>query len=221
MVYKTASFCSVVKGQKNRLSGVYISANSCKCSWFSGIISSIISFPGSSPLLITLNDVPLSPLTLPCCLFFRYVSSQRHTIQVDYISYMDEIAELVGVRPSISRLMLSDPRIGMSVLLGPCTPYQYRLRGPGKWAGARQAILQQWDRVAQPMQTRPCQEPEPRRFFLRPLVVMAAAVGVGAYILRDRLQSFLQDPARLLGPFKDYLPAQWAATYWWIWNQMK
>ncbi|XP_074525279.1 flavin-containing monooxygenase 5-like [Halichoeres trimaculatus] len=137
----------------------------------------------------------------------RYVSSQRHTIQVDYICYMDEIAELVGVRPSIPRLLLSDPRIGLSVLLGPCTPYQFRLRGPGKWAGARQAILHQWKRVAQPMQTRPCQDPEPCRSFLRPFVVLAAAVGVGAYMCRNWLQAVLQDPAQLLGPFKDYLPA--------------
>uniref|UniRef100_A0A667ZC43 Flavin-containing monooxygenase n=1 Tax=Myripristis murdjan TaxID=586833 RepID=A0A667ZC43_9TELE len=90
----------------------------------------------------------------------RYVTSQRHTIQVDYISYMDEIAELVGVKPSVPRLLLMDPRLGLSVMLGPCTPYQYRLRGPGKWAGARQAILTQWERVTQPMQTRPCDQPQ-------------------------------------------------------------
>ncbi|CAF90720.1 unnamed protein product, partial [Tetraodon nigroviridis] len=40
---------------------------------------------------------------------------------------------------------------------------KYRLRGPGKWPGARQAILTQWERVARPMQTRACDEPKPRR----------------------------------------------------------
>uniref|UniRef100_A0A8P4K628 Flavin-containing monooxygenase n=1 Tax=Dicentrarchus labrax TaxID=13489 RepID=A0A8P4K628_DICLA len=97
----------------------------------------------------------------------RYVTSQRHTIQVDYVSYMDEIAELVGVRPNISRLLLTDPRLGLKVMFGPCTPYQYRLRGPGKWAGAREAILTQWERVAQPMQTRPCDEPKCKRSFIK------------------------------------------------------
>ncbi|XP_012721901.2 LOW QUALITY PROTEIN: flavin-containing monooxygenase 5 [Fundulus heteroclitus] len=136
----------------------------------------------------------------------RYVSSQRHTIQVDYIDYMDEIADLVGVRPRISRLLLTDPRLGLKLLLGPCTPYQYRLKGPGKWAGARQAILTQWERVAQPMQTRPCNEPEPRRSLKWPLLLSATAVGLAAYCHRSSLPGFLQDPAALLDRMKSYLP---------------
>uniref|UniRef100_A0A8C2ZF81 Flavin-containing monooxygenase n=1 Tax=Cyclopterus lumpus TaxID=8103 RepID=A0A8C2ZF81_CYCLU len=112
-------------------------------------------------------------LLLPTTMAKRYVSSQRHTIQVDYISYMDEIAELVGVRPSLPRLLLTDPRLGLNLMFGPCTPYQYRLRGPGKWAGARQAIFTQWERVARPMQTRPCHDPKPERS-LKWLLVVAA-----------------------------------------------
>ncbi len=34
----------------------------------------------------------------------RYVESQRHTIQVDYINFMDELAGLVGCRPDIGKL---------------------------------------------------------------------------------------------------------------------
>ncbi|MEQ2197469.1 hypothetical protein XENOCAPTIV_029960, partial [Xenoophorus captivus] len=136
----------------------------------------------------------------------RYVSSQRHTIQVDYINYMDEIADLVGVRPRISRLLLTDPRLGLNLLLGPCTPYQYRLRGPGKWAGARQAIFTQWDRVAQPMQTRPCNEPEPLRSLKWPLLLSAAVAGLTAYYYKNSLLVFLQDPAALLDMMKSWLP---------------
>lgn len=140
--------------------------------------------------------------------FFRYVTSQRHTIQVDYISYMDELAELVGVRPKIPRLLLTDPRLGLKVMLGPCTPYQYRLRGPGKWAGARQAIFTQWERVAEPLQTRPCDEPKPKRSFMWPLILSAAAVGLAAYVNRNNLPAFLQDPTALLDKIKAHLPAQ-------------
>ena len=32
-----------------------------------------------------------------------YYTSQRHTIQVDYVTYMDEIAEKVGCAPQIGR----------------------------------------------------------------------------------------------------------------------
>ncbi|XP_041791033.1 flavin-containing monooxygenase 5-like [Chelmon rostratus] len=138
----------------------------------------------------------------------RYVASQRHTIQVNYVSYMDEIAQLVGVRPSFAKLLLTDPRLGLNVMLGPCTPYQYRLRGPGKWAGARQAILTQWERVAQPMHTRPCDEPWRKRSFLWPLILSAAAVGLALYLNKNNLPAFLQDPTALLDSIKVYLLAQ-------------
>ncbi|XP_004706910.1 flavin-containing monooxygenase 5-like [Echinops telfairi] len=83
----------------------------------------------------------------------QYVKTPRHTIQVDYIKYMDEIATLVGVKPNLLSLFLSDPKLAMEVFFGPCTPYQYRLRGPGKWDGARRAILTQRERIIKPMRT--------------------------------------------------------------------
>ncbi|XP_042339776.1 dimethylaniline monooxygenase [N-oxide-forming] 5 [Plectropomus leopardus] len=138
----------------------------------------------------------------------RYVTSQRHTIQVDYLSYMDELAEQVGVKPNFLKLMLTDPRVALSVIFGPSTPYQYRLRGPGKWAGARQAILTLWERVAEPMQTRPCDDPKPKRSFMWPVVLSAAAVGVAAYVNRSNLLAYMQDPSALLDKMKGYLPAQ-------------
>uniref|UniRef100_A0A8D0KSZ0 Flavin-containing monooxygenase n=1 Tax=Strix occidentalis caurina TaxID=311401 RepID=A0A8D0KSZ0_STROC len=83
-----------------------------------------------------------------------YVKSQRHTIQVDYIPYMDELACQVGVKPNLLTLFLTDPKLALEVTFGPCTPYQYRLQGPGKWAGAREAILTQQQRIIKPLQTR-------------------------------------------------------------------
>ncbi|XP_063796317.1 flavin-containing monooxygenase 5-like isoform X2 [Pseudophryne corroboree] len=84
----------------------------------------------------------------------RYVESQRHTVQVDYVAYMDELATLAGVKPNLVELFITDPRLGFQVLFGPCTPYQYRLTGPGKWVGAREAILTQWKRIIKPTKTR-------------------------------------------------------------------
>ncbi|XP_054240605.1 flavin-containing monooxygenase 5-like [Indicator indicator] len=91
----------------------------------------------------------------------RYVKSQRHTIQVDYIPYMDELACQVGVKPNLLTLFLTDPKLALEVAFGPCTPYQYRLQGPGKWAGAREAILTQKQRVIKPLQTRPMEDHPP------------------------------------------------------------
>ena len=106
----------------------------------------------------------------------RYVSSPRHTIQVDWIPFMDEVASQFGVKPNIRELssvlkiktfyvwmftadfpvkfLLTDPRLGLELFFGPCTPYQYRLQGPGQWKGARKAILTVQDRVAAPFKTR-------------------------------------------------------------------
>ncbi|XP_065265011.1 flavin-containing monooxygenase 5-like [Emys orbicularis] len=84
----------------------------------------------------------------------RYVKSQRHTIQVDYIPYMDELACLTGVKPSLLSLFLMDPKLAVEVFFGPCTPYQYRLRGPGKWDRARKAILTQGERIIKPLKTK-------------------------------------------------------------------
>lgn len=108
----------------------------------------------------------------------RYVCSQRHTIQVDYLEYMDELAELLGVKPNLSSLFLSDPKLAFNVYFGPCTPYQYRLSGPGKWVKARTAILTQWNRAMKPTRTRYV-EPSSRSLLLPVvigLVVLLAAV---------------------------------------------
>lgn len=74
--------------------------------------------------------------------------------KLDYVSYMDDIAACIGTKPSVPLLFLKDPRLAWEVFFGPCTPYQYRLMGPGKWNGARNAILTQWDRTLKPLKTR-------------------------------------------------------------------
>ncbi|XP_054837889.1 flavin-containing monooxygenase 5-like [Eublepharis macularius] len=84
----------------------------------------------------------------------RYVKSPRHTIQVDYIDYMDEVATEIGVKPNVWSLFRANPRLAWQILRGPCTPYQYRLQGPGKWTGAEKAILTQHDRIIKPLRTR-------------------------------------------------------------------
>ncbi|XP_043347119.1 flavin-containing monooxygenase 5-like isoform X2 [Dermochelys coriacea] len=84
----------------------------------------------------------------------RYVKSQRYTIQAYYIPYMDEVACLAGVKPKLLSLFLMDPKLAVEVFFGPCTSYQYRLRKPGKWDGAREAILTQRERIIKPLKTR-------------------------------------------------------------------
>lgn len=105
----------------------------------------------------------------------HYVKSQRHTIQVNYVDFMNELAILNGNCPNLVRLFFKDPRLAMNCFFGPCTPYQYRLQGPGRWRGARQYILTQWERTLYPLKTRPVKNP-PREsqalFFLFFLIIV-------------------------------------------------
>ncbi|XP_016122539.1 dimethylaniline monooxygenase [N-oxide-forming] 5-like [Sinocyclocheilus grahami] len=137
----------------------------------------------------------------------RYVAAQRHTIQVDYIPYMDELAKQVGVHPSILKLLLTDPRLALNVIFGPCTPYQFRLHGPRRWEGARQAILTQWDRVKEPLRTRCTPEPQSQRSSLSLIFSVSVAALLSAlYYSRASLHTLIADPSSLLDKIRAFVP---------------
>ncbi|NXX06947.1 FMO5 monooxygenase, partial [Larus smithsonianus] len=130
--------------------GAIMPVSELQCRWATRVFKGNGKDPAQASPLPPLLPCPVRQ-TLPA---HRYVKSQRHTIQVDYIPYMDELACQVGVKPNLLALFLTDPKLALEVAFGPCTPYQYRLRGPGKWSGAREAILTQRQRVVRPLQTR-------------------------------------------------------------------
>ncbi|NWQ77068.1 FMO4 monooxygenase, partial [Columbina picui] len=90
------------------------------------------------------------------CLFYVPLRNptERENLKINFMSYTDDIASCAGVKPSVLRLLLTDPRLALAIFFGPCTPYQYRLVGRGKWSGAREAILTQWQRTLKPLRTR-------------------------------------------------------------------
>jgi len=59
----------------------------------------------------------------------RYYESERHTIQVDWVPFMDELAKEVGVYPPIWKYLFTDFRLFINLLFGSSTSYQYRLTG--------------------------------------------------------------------------------------------
>ncbi|XP_005998575.1 flavin-containing monooxygenase 5-like isoform X1 [Latimeria chalumnae] len=115
--------------------------------WVTRVFKGLVKLPSTSSMLTNIAEKKKD-------MGKRYVSSQRHTVQVDYVEYMDEIAKLVGVKPNLLTLFLTDPKLTYHVFFGPCTPYQYRLTGPGKWEKAREAILTQMDRAIKPLKSR-------------------------------------------------------------------
>ncbi|XP_008059693.1 dimethylaniline monooxygenase [N-oxide-forming] 3 [Carlito syrichta] len=108
---------------------------------------------------------------------------KSETIQTDYIVYMDEIASFIGAKPNIPWLFLTDPKLAVEVFFGPCSPYQFRLVGPGKWPGARNAILTQWDRSLKPMKTRAAGSLQKPYLFLRWLKLLAVPILITAVFL--------------------------------------
>ncbi|XP_068921707.1 flavin-containing monooxygenase 1-like [Petaurus breviceps papuanus] len=80
-------------------------------------------------------------------------------LQTDCVIYLDELLSFINAKPSFLSLLPVDPLLAFKVFFGPLTSYQYRLTGPGKWDGARNAILTQWDRTIKPTKTRIVQEP--------------------------------------------------------------
>ncbi|XP_051662478.1 flavin-containing monooxygenase 1 [Manacus candei] len=75
-------------------------------------------------------------------------------LKTEWLVYLDMLASFIGAKPSVLGLLCRDPWLALTIFFGPCSPYQYRLRGPGHWEGARQAILTQWDRTLKPTRTR-------------------------------------------------------------------
>lgn len=101
--------------------------------------------------------------------------------------------------------MLTDPVLWTKVLFGPCTPYQYRLSGPGQWAGARQAILTQWDRVAQPFRTRTVPQPEADSSpltFSKLFLIGGSLLAAGLLLKSNTIPGGLQGAAQALDKCK-------------------
>lgn len=141
--------------------------------WITRVFKGLVKLPSESTMMAEILEKKEAMAK-------RYVCSSRHTIQVDYISYMDELAEQIGVKPNIKDLFLSDPHLAYEILFGPCTPYQYRVTGPGKWPGARTSILTQWDRIINVTKTRVLadSEKQPSLPVLQLLAVFVVLVGV-------------------------------------------
>ncbi|KAM5293536.1 flavin-containing monooxygenase 5-like isoform 1-T4 [Glossophaga mutica] len=115
--------------------------------WVTQVFKGLKALPSQSEMIIEITKAQEE-------IEKRYVESQRHTIQGDYIDTMEELADLMGAKPNLLYLAFTDPKLALQLLLGPCTPIQYRLQGPGKWNGARKAILATEDRIRKPLMTR-------------------------------------------------------------------
>ena len=70
-----------------------------------------------------------------------FYDSPRNSLAIDWISYMDDIADIIGVKPDLQKYLLSDTMLYIKLVFGTCLSYQYRLKGEHSWSGARDAIM--------------------------------------------------------------------------------
>lgn len=81
----------------------------------------------------------------------RYLPSGYTSVQIDVISYCDDIASKFGVKPNLIKYFFTDFPLFLKLVFGPSVPYQYRLEGPHKWEGAREAIMTCNERLCWPL----------------------------------------------------------------------
>ena len=99
------------------------------------------------------SKVFIGEKTLPCYSEMRDITDldwkkhlelhlprDRMSIYVDQLSYMDSIADEIGVKPDLWKLWKSNWELARIVTFGPVVSAQYRLFGDGKWEGAAAAI---------------------------------------------------------------------------------
>ncbi|NXC48052.1 FMO4 monooxygenase, partial [Penelope pileata] len=128
-----------------KLTGSVMVAAEIQSRWVTGVFAGVYKLPSTSKMMADISKKQLlEKRNLP----------EKQNLKINFISYTNEIASCAGVKPSVLRLLLTDPRLALAVFFGPCTSYQYRLVGRGQWSGARAAILTQWQRVLKPLRTR-------------------------------------------------------------------
>lgn len=103
----------------------------------------------------------------------RYYPGSKHTMQVDWVPFMDEIASQFGAKPNLWKYFFTDPVLWASLVFGPCVPYHFRLNGPGAWNGARDTILTVKDRTVNALSTRPSKIKDSNSFSRKVTAIIA------------------------------------------------
>lgn len=93
--------------------------------------------------------------------FYRkaFYESPRHSLEIYYIPYLEEIASTLGCMPNLWKIALTDPQLWYHLVFGLYTVYQFRLEGEHRWHGARDAILHTNDRIEAALKLKYAKDP--------------------------------------------------------------
>lgn len=84
----------------------------------------------------------------------RFVYNDKMSLRLDYLPYADDLASQIGAKPILLKYLFTDFQLFLKLLFGPVLSYQYRLVGPHRWQGAREAIMTSEERMRWPLQKR-------------------------------------------------------------------
>ncbi|GAB6033688.1 flavin-dependent monooxygenase [Chamberlinius hualienensis] len=152
--------------------GSIIPISELQCRWFISVLTKQSKLP-------TVKRMETDIKVLRNEMAKRYVPSKRHTIQVDYIQYMDDVGSHFGAKPNLIKLFFTDPKLWFYCYFGANLPYLYRLNGPHSWPKARNVILTADCRVKAALQTnknQPKIEKKSSGQYIKIAVIIAAIV---------------------------------------------
>lgn len=122
-----------------------------------------------------------------------YIPTPRHSLMIDKIAYVEELAKIIGVKPNYFKLLLTDPKLYYALVTSPVLNYQYRLHGPHSWEGARDAILGFQDRLRAPFKRSKNDEnvhPSLKSYVtVGKLSTLLVAVGISVYLSGGSIKS--------------------------------
>uniref|UniRef100_A0A8C3WVA6 Flavin-containing monooxygenase n=1 Tax=Catagonus wagneri TaxID=51154 RepID=A0A8C3WVA6_9CETA len=180
------------------LTGSILAGTELQARWATRVFKGLCKLPPSQKLM--------AEATKKEQLIERGLMKDTREDKLDFISYLDDLAACIGAKPNVPLLFLKDPRLAWEVFFGPCTPYQYRLMGPGKWDGARNAILTQWDRTLKPLKTRIVPDSSRPASLLHYLKAWGVPLLLASFLLLCKSSLFLKlVPEKLQDKISPYL----------------
>ena len=99
---------------------------------------------------------------------------------------MDELGEMLGVKPNLWSIFLKDPKLAFQCFFGPAVPAQYRLQGPNSLKEARNVVMRTHEDYLYPLKNKRCLQPvtdEAKSYFYH--LLSLGLVLIVAFIFRS------------------------------------
>ena len=111
---KTLAFITLVQAL-----GAFLPIGEMQSRWFAQLMANKRKLPNSETMM---RDIERKKEFQK-----RFYESDRHTIQVDWLNFMDELALEIGVKPNLIKYFFTDQELWRALMFAPSAAYQYRL----------------------------------------------------------------------------------------------